>query len=194
MSRPTRALLAAGLLGLALSACSSKDDGNASSANVATAAKSADTLYDSVSKSGALARSAALVESSGLDTVLKGKGPYTIFLPTDAAIDGATGLSDALEGDAMRPQRIAFLTGHIVPGYMTVKDLNAALDRAKDKPVKMATMAGGTLSFARADGGVSVTGSDGAKGMITGEEVIASNGAIHAVDGLLVKAASPAAR
>ncbi|WP_296818936.1 fasciclin domain-containing protein [Brevundimonas sp.] len=126
----------------------------------------------------------ALVESSGLAPVLEGVGPYTVFVPSDAALQGAGDLDD----EAMSAQAAALLRAHIVPGSSTRDDILAALERESSGQVQMRTMADTLLTFTREGETVIVTAPDGSSGRLTGEETVASNGVIQPVDGLLVAA------
>ena len=63
---------------------------------------------------------------AGLVETLSGPGPFTIFVPTDAAFDGLT--DDQQANLFADPGKLAkVLKYHIVPGYYTADDL---LDRA----------------------------------------------------------------
>ena len=98
---------------------------------------------------------------------------------------------EGLKGGAMRPQAIALLRAHIVPGVVTRADLEAALQRNGSRPTKMRTMAGGELTFTREGDAIVVSGEGGGRGRLV-EETLGSNGAIERVDGLLVPVEAPA--
>ena len=66
----------------------------------------------------------AAVKAAGLVETLQGKGPFTVFAPTNAAFSKLpAGTVDTL----LRPENKAQLTGvltyHVVPGKMTAQDL-----------------------------------------------------------------------
>jgi uncharacterized surface protein with fasciclin (FAS1) repeats len=136
-----------------------------------------------------LGRLNRIITGSGMAELLNGVGPYTLFAPTDQALErlGAE-RADALAGEAMRPQTGALLRGHIVPGTITRRDLEAAIASAGDRPVRMRSMADTMLTFTR-DGETIVISSDrGGSARLTAQEGLASNGAVQPIDGLLVKA------
>lgn len=127
------------------------------------------------------------VETSGLQTVLDGVGPYTVFAPGDAAFDQARAdLSD----EALRAQAIALLRAHMVPGALTRSDMLAALAQDDDGRVEIRTLADGLLVFSREGDTLQVTGADGRTARLTGEERLVENGVVQPVDGLLVPAGS----
>jgi uncharacterized surface protein with fasciclin (FAS1) repeats len=187
--------LAAPLL-LALAACGGGADNKASndasvaSGNAAAATPADRPLMVVMGDRGDLATLTGLARGAGLEAVLGGVGPYTIFAPVDSAFEPlGRDRTEALKGEAMRPQAAALLRAHIVPGSLTRADLIAALDRAQGQPVRMRNMAGGMLSFQRDGDAIVVTTEDGGRGRLGGEEARASNGAAHPIDGLLVPTA-----
>ena len=134
-------------------------------AGAAFAAQAKD-IVDTAVAAGNFKTLAAALEAAGLVDTLKGKGPFTVFAPTDEAfakIPKAT--LDALLKDKAGLTKV--LTYHVVPGAVMAKDV---------KPGKVKTVQGGELTIAMA-GGVTV---DGAK--VTATDVAASNGVIHVID------------
>jgi len=186
----TRALAAASLAALALAGCGRSDDAqNAASNNAAASAAVAPsgTLAAALDGHNELDTLHDLARNAGLDDVLGGVGPYTLFAPTDAAFEVlGDERVDGLKGEAMRPQAIALLRAHLVPGLVTRRDLDAALARSGSNPVRMRTMSGGTLAFARDGDAIIVSADGGGRARLAGDETTASNGAIHPVDALLV--------
>jgi len=191
----TRALAAASIVALALAGCGRSDDSRNEATNnaaAATAEAPGGTLAAALDGNGELDTLHDLARNAGLDDVLGGVGPYTLFAPNDAAFETLGGERvEALKGEAMRPQAIALLRGHIVPGLVTRRDLDAALSRDSANPVRMRTMSGGTLTFAREGDAITVTAEGGARARLAGDETTASNGAIHPVDALLMPTAAP---
>lgn len=188
-----RALAAAAIAALALSGCGRSDEEqNAASNNAATPAVApSGTLAAALDGNGELDTLHDLARNAGLDEVLGGVGPYTLFAPTDAAFEVlGDDRIDGLKGEGLRPQAIALLRAHIVPGLVTRRDLDAALGRAGANPVRMRTMSGGTLTFAREGEAIVVSAESGTRARLAGDETTASNGAIHPIDALLVPVAA----
>lgn len=176
-------LAAASLAALALAACTPADD--AAPAGAAPAA-SAPTLAAGLKAGGELDSVESIVAAAGLESVLEGVGPYTVFAPTDAAF-GAAGAGD-LASEENRAPAAALLRAHIVPGALTRQDILDAIDGAGTGKAEMRTMDEGLLSFSRDGEAVIVTAADGSTARLTGEQTLARNGVIQPVDGVLVKA------
>lgn len=133
-------------------------------------------------KHGGLAK---VLDNSGLRGALDGVGPYTLFAPADAALKGAAGAD--FTDPAMKAEGAALLRAHIVPGALTRADITAAVDRSGGKGAQMRTMGGSLLTFTRSGQDLIAMASDGASARMTGQEVLARNGVLQPLDGLLVK-------
>jgi uncharacterized surface protein with fasciclin (FAS1) repeats len=176
-------IIAIGALALgALPGC--KDE----AAKTETAARSEPegaTLNAAIGEAAGMTTVAAALKGTGLNTVFDGTAPYTLLAPEDDAFgklgDTAKLLTAPENGAAMA----AVLRAHVLPGYMTVADIDAALTRAKGKPVKMTTMAGGEVSFARDNGALVVTAADGTSAKVSGKELTTGNGVAIPVDTVL---------
>jgi uncharacterized surface protein with fasciclin (FAS1) repeats len=123
-------------------------------------------IVDTAVAAGNFKTLATALQAAGLVDTLKGKGPFTVFAPTDEAF--AKVPKDKL--DALLKDKAALtkvLTYHVVPGTVMAKDVKAG---------KVKTVQGGELTVATA-GGVTV---DGAK--VTATDIAASNGVIHVID------------
>ncbi len=125
-----------------------------------------------------------VLANAQLDTVLEGAGPYTVFAPSDAAFTAA---AVDLGDEALKAQGAAMLRAHIVPGALTRADILAAIDRGGSGKVEMRTMANSLLTFSKDGGTLIVTGDNSAPARLTGDEMIASNGVVQPIDGLLVR-------
>lgn len=184
---------------LALIACGfTAGCGGANDAN-STAANSADTasveapaearLATVVAGDQQLARFNRIVGNAGMVDLLNGVGPYTLFAPTDGALEAlGEERANGLASEAMRPQAAALLRAHMVPGTLTRKDLEAAVGNANGKPVQMRTMADTMLTFVREGDGIVISSDRGARARLTHQEGLASNGSVQPVDALLVRA------
>ena len=111
--------------------------------------------------------------AAGLVTTLQGKGPFTVFAPTDAAfaaVPKAT-LDDLLK-PANKAKLVKVLTYHVVSGSV----LSTSLKSGDVKSVE-----GGSLKVAVAAGKVTVSGANVVKA-----DIKASNGVIHVIDKVLM--------
>ena len=189
----TRALaLTAAAALLSLSACNNNGGNSASAPNAQTQkwekAAGTKTIASGLDQNS---KFMAAAKTAGLDQTLAGPGPYTLFVPTDAAINGApAGTFDTSPGN--RAQLIGTITNMILPGTVLVADIDKAIQAGKGK-APLATMSGGTL-IATKDGGKTVIGdSAGHKATITQGDLQFSNGVVHQVDAVLMPRKQPAA-
>ena len=115
---------------------------------------------------------ASLLQRAGLAATLEGKGPFTVFAPTDAAfakVPKATLASLAKNKSKLR----AVLLYHVVKGKVTAAQA-MKLHSAQ-------TLEGKSLSI-RSNGGKVVVGG----ATVTKADVLASNGVIHAINKVLI--------
>jgi uncharacterized surface protein with fasciclin (FAS1) repeats len=160
-----------------------------SSATASADAPAEARLATVVAGDAKLARLNRIVGGAGMTELLNGVGPYTLFAPTDAAIEALGGeRADALAGEAMRPQAGALLRAHMVPGMITRRDLETAIATADGRPVRMRSMADTMLTFTREGDAIVISADGGGRGKLTAQEGLASNGSVQPIDGLLVKA------
>jgi uncharacterized surface protein with fasciclin (FAS1) repeats len=136
----------------------------------ATFAAQAKDIVDTAVAAGNFKTLATALQAAGLIDTLKGKGPFTVFAPTDEAF--AKVPKDKL--DALLKDKAALtkvLTYHVVPGKVMAKDVKAGMVK---------TVQGSDLTVATA-GGVMV---DGAK--VTATDIVADNGVIHVIDSVVM--------
>ena len=177
---------------LALAACNqNQDNGEAPKAQTSKAEKAAGdkTIAAGLAQN---ARFMAAAKAAGLDQTLAGPGPYTVFVPDDAAFDSApAGTFDAKPDN--RAQITSILTNLILPGTVLAADIDKAIDNAKGKAT-LATMGGGTLTATKEGGKTVLTDSAGHKATITQGDEQFSNGVVHHVDAVLMPAKTQAAK
>src|SRR6478609_291010 len=127
-------------------------------------------LVDTAVDAGQFKTLAAALDKAGLVSTLKGKGPFTVFAPTDAAFAKVPKADlDALLAD--KAKLSAVLTYHVVPGKVMAKDVKAG---------KVKTVQGSELTVGTT-GGVMV---DGAK--VTATDIVADNGVLHVIDSVML--------
>jgi uncharacterized surface protein with fasciclin (FAS1) repeats len=178
---------------LAVSACDKKttDSNGVQTAQTPKAQKAAGTKTIAAGLAGNT-RFMAAAKAAGLDQTLAGPGPYTVFVPDDAAFDSApAGTFDTKPEN--RAQLTGVLTNLILPGTVLVADIDKAIDNGKGKAV-LATMSG-TLTATKDGGKTVLTDGAGHKATITGGDEQYTNGVVHHIDGVLMpakKAGGPA--
>ena len=169
-----------------LSGCSDKSSADKTAAQ-ADAKSSSGTLASAVSDAPGMTTVAGALKSSGLATVFDGNAPYTLLAPDDDAFGALGEAGAALKTPENAAAMAEVLRAHTLPGFVTRADIDAALASAKGKPVKMKTMGGAEVSFARAGDTVSVTAADGSTAKLDGEPIAASNGVALPIDAVLKK-------
>ena len=101
-----------------------------------TAAQSSDThqqndIVDTAVEAGSFKTLAAALQAAELVEALKGKGPFTVFAPTDEAFAKLPKETlEALLRPENRDQLVSVLTYHVVSGAVPASDA-AAAKRAK---------------------------------------------------------------
>ena len=127
-------------------------------------------IVDTAVSAGNFKTLAAALTAAGLIDTLKGKGPFTVFAPTDAAFAKIPKADlDALLKD--KAKLTAVLTYHVVPGKVMAADVKAGkVQSVQGSEITVATM-----------GGVTV---DGAK--VTATDIVADNGVIHVIDTVIL--------
>jgi len=173
---------------LALGACN-KDNKTASEPKVQT--EKAQKVAGTKTISAGLAptsRFMAAAKTAGLDQTLGGPGPYTVFVPDDAAFNSAAaGTFDTKPEN--RAKLTGVLTNLILSGTVLTADIDKTIDRGKGKGV-LATMGGGTLTATKEGGKTVLTDSAGHKATIIGDDEIYTNGVVHHIDAVLMPAKS----
>jgi uncharacterized surface protein with fasciclin (FAS1) repeats len=170
---------------MALAACGAEAGRKDDAATVA--APSNKTIAATLKDDRAFGTLERVLTNAALGDVLAGKGPYTVFAPSDAAFTASAG---DLGDEAMKAQGAAMLRAHIVPGAMTRADILAAMNRGGSGTVEVRTMANSLLTFSKEGEAIIVTGDNGARARLSGDETVASNGVVQPVDALLVKPAA----
>ena len=128
----------------------------------------------------------AAVKAADLVGTLSGKGPFTVFAPTNAAFGKLpAGTVETLLQPANKQTLTSILTYHVVPGKITAGQIQALA--AKNKGIAtLQTVNGGSLSFMKHGNGWMVTDAKGGTAMITIANVMQSNGVIHVIDTVLM--------
>ncbi len=128
----------------------------------------------------------AAVKAAGLVDTLSGKGPFTVFAPTNAAFAKLpAGTVDNLLKPENKAQLQSVLTYHVVSGKLMAKDVLAAIKAGGGKAV-VATVQGGNLTASVMDGTVMLTDSKGRMVHVTAADLDTTNGVIHVIDGVIL--------
>lgn len=127
----------------------------------------------------------AAVKAADLVETLQGKGPFTVFAPTNAAFDKLPkGTVETLLKPENKKLLQTILTYHVVAGKLGANDLIAAIKESNGKAV-LKTVSGGTLTAWMKDNAVYVTDENGKSAKVTIANVYQSNGVIHVIDAVV---------
>ena len=115
----------------------------------------------------------AAIKAAGLVETLQGKGPFTVFAPTDEAF---AKLPEGTVAELLKPENkaklVGILTYHVVPGKVMAADVKTMLAK---------TVNGQELAIKLTDGKVTVD-----KANVTKTDIAASNGVIHVIDAVVL--------
>ena len=111
------------------------------------------------------------VRTAGLTDTLTGKGPFTVFAPTDEAFEKLSpGALEALIRDTAKLK--AVLSYHVIKGHFLAKDV---------KPGEVMTLQGSPLTASVSPSGVAVNGVP-----LKQADTIATNGVIHMIEAVIM--------
>jgi len=128
----------------------------------------------------------AAVKAGGLVDTLSGKGPFTVFAPTNAAFGKLpAGTVDTLVKPENKATLDNILTYHVVPGRITAQQI-AAMAARHSGTATLKTVQGENLRFMKNGSGWVVVDAKGDRARITIANVMQSNGVIHVVDKVLM--------
>ena len=171
-----RTSISAGLVCLAVvSAATPASAGDSCPAAAAAThrAKSKD-IVDTAVSAGSFKTLAAALKAAGLVDTLKGKGPFTVFAPTDDAFARLpAGTVESLLKPDNKAKLTAILTYHVVPGRVLAKDV-VELTEAK-------TVQGSSARITVNEGKVKVD-----KANVVKTDIACSNGVIHVIASVIL--------
>ena len=126
----------------------------------------------------------AAVKAAGLVETLEGKGPFTVFAPTNEAFDALPkGTVDTLLKPENKKKLTAVLTYHVVAGDYTAEKLMAMAKKGK---ASLKTVNGEKLTVMVKGDKVMLSDAKGDMANVTIADVTQSNGVIHVIDKVLL--------
>ncbi|MDX2117591.1 MAG: fasciclin domain-containing protein [Planctomycetota bacterium] len=131
-------------------------------------------IVDTAVAAGKFNTLAAALKAAGLVDTLKGKGPFTVFAPTDEAFAKlGTATLESLLKPENKAKLTSILTYHVVAGEVKAADV-VKLSNAT-------TVNGQRVDIKAKDGKVSVDGAN-----VIATDVAATNGVIHVIDTVIL--------
>lgn len=124
----------------------------------------------------------AALKAADLVTTLSGKGPFTVFAPTNSAFDK---IPAAALANLLKPENKGTLAGiltyHVVAGNIDAATLTGLIKKSKGTAV-VKTVNGQELKASIENGKVVLTDAKGGKATVIAADLKASNGVIHVTD------------
>lgn len=134
----------------------------------------ASDIVDTAVSAGSFKTLVTAVKAAGLVETLKGKGPFTVFAPTDEAFAKLpAGTVESLLKPENKDKLVAILTYHVVPGKVMAADV------VKVKEAK--TVQGQSVAVTVSDKGVKIDNANVIK-----TDIGCSNGVIHVIDQVIL--------
>ena len=128
-------------------------------------------IVDTMIAAGHFTTFAAAVNAAGLTGELAGKGPFTVFAPTDEAFKKLPpGGYDSLLKDVGKLK--AILNYHVVSGYFTARDVKSG---------EVMTLQGSPLTTTVSSWDVRVNGA-----RVTKADIVTTNGIVHGIDAVIL--------
>ncbi|MDX6804662.1 fasciclin domain-containing protein [Terrihabitans rhizophilus] len=128
----------------------------------------------------------AAVKAAGLVDTLSGKGPFTVFAPTNDAFDDLPkGTVETLLKPENKTKLSGVLTYHVVAGKHTAADIMADIKKGGGKAV-WKTVNGASLTASMKGDKLVLTDAKGGMSEVEIGDVMQSNGVIHVVDKVLM--------
>jgi len=129
----------------------------------------------------------AAVKAAGLVETLEGKGPFTVFAPTNAAFAKLpAGTVDGLLKPESKAALTKVLTYHVLAGKYDFNALSKLIKEGMGKATIKA-VSGGSLTFMmNGEHNITVSDENGGTANISTYDVYQSNGVINVVDAVLL--------
>lgn len=128
----------------------------------------------------------AAVKAGGLVDTLEGKGPFTVFAPTNEAFAALpAGTVDNLLKPENKKTLVKILTYHVVPGRLDTEVLDQDIKKGNGKAT-LKTVEGDMLTVTGRGNDLTVTDEKGNAAKVTIADVMQSNGVIMVIDKVLM--------
>lgn len=128
----------------------------------------------------------AAVKAAGLVETLEGKGPFTVFAPTNEAFNN---LPKGTVDNLLKPENKSMLQGvltyHVVSGKLDAKTIGEWIKKGNGK-AELTTVQGGKLWAWMKGNKLILKDEKGEMATVTIKDVYQSNGVIHVIDNVLM--------
>jgi uncharacterized surface protein with fasciclin (FAS1) repeats len=143
-------------------------------------------IVDNASNSKDHTTLVAAVKAAGLVETLKGKGPFTVFAPTNEAFAKLpAGTVDTLVKPESKKTLTKILTYHVVAGDVSSTEL-VKMIKAGNGKASLKTVEGEAITAMLTGDSVTLKDAKGGTAKVTIADVKQSNGVIHVIDSVLM--------
>ena len=144
------------------------------SVSIGAASATSKNIVETAVQSGKFNTLVAALKAAGLVNTLNGKGPFTVFAPSDTAFSK---LPTGTVNDLLKPENkaklVSILAYHVIPGKVMSGDIAG-------KKISVKTVQGSEISV-DAMYGVKINDSN-----VVSADIAATNGVIHVIDKVLI--------
>ena len=144
------------------------------SVSIGAASATSKNIVETAVQSGKFNTLVAAIKAAGLVNTLNGKGPFTVFAPSDTAFSKLpAGTVDDLLMPENKAKLVSILAYHVIPGKIMSGDIAG-------KKISVKTVQGSEISV-DAMYGVKINDSN-----VVSADIAATNGVIHVIDKVLI--------
>ena len=144
------------------------------SLSIGAASATSKNIVETAVQSGKFNTLVAALKAAGLVNTLNGKGPFTVFAPSDTAFSKLpAGTVDGLLKPENKAKLVSILAYHVIPGKIMSGDIAG-------KKISVKTVQGSEISV-DAMYGVKINDSN-----VVSVDIAATNGVIHVIDKVLI--------
>ena len=144
------------------------------SVSIGAASATSKNIVETAAQSGKFNTLVAALKAAGLVNTLNGKGPFTVFAPSDTAFSKLpAGTLDGLLMPENKAKLVSILAYHVIPGKVMSGDIAG-------KKISVKTVQGSKISV-DAMYGVKINDSN-----VVSADIAATNGVIHVIDKVLM--------
>ena len=144
------------------------------SVSIGAASATSKNIVETAVQSGKFNTLVAALKAAGLVNTLNGKGPFTVFAPSDTAFSKLpAGTVDDLLMPENKAKLVSILAYHVIPGKVMSGDIAG-------KKISVKTVQGSNISV-DAMYGVKINDSN-----VVSADIAATNGVIHVIDKVLI--------
>ena len=144
------------------------------SVSIGAASATSKNIVETAVQSGKFNTLVAALKAAGLVNTLNGKGPFTVFAPSDTAFSKLpAGTVDGLLMPENKAKLVSILAYHVIPGKVMAGDIAG-------KKISVKTVQGSEI-LVDAMYGVKINDSN-----VVSADIAATNGVIHVIDKVLI--------